>query len=71
MDVALEVAWEFVEYRGGPDALRDVVVGALEDRPLGGITGWVARRILTDGNLRRLIRFVLDLAVREIRTFTR
>lgn len=66
MEIALEVAWEFIEWLGGADDLRDIIVKALGDRPLGKLTGWAARQILTDANLRRIVELVLDLAVREI-----
>lgn len=70
MEIALYVAWELIERWGGEAVLRELVIDAVEETRFGRVGGWLARRFLTEGNLRRLVRFVLELSVRELRLFT-
>jgi hypothetical protein len=68
MRIALDAAWEFVQQHGGTAALRQVVARYVDARlpgPLGPLTGWIVRRLLSDSTLRRVLQFVLELAVRE------
>jgi hypothetical protein len=73
MRIALDAAWQFVQQHGGTAALREVVSRYLDARlpgPLGPLTGWIVRRLLTDTTLRRVLQFVLELAVCETHAST-
>jgi hypothetical protein len=69
MEIALAVCWELLDNYLGVERLRDLIVAEIKDRPFGRVTGWIARRILTEGTIRRLLRFVINLAVSELRVF--
>lgn len=66
MDMAVDIAWQFVDQRGGVNALRDRIADSIPFLPkfLGK---WLLGRLLTKGTARRLIQFVLELAVREMK----
>lgn len=66
MEAAEAVAWMFLESRGGFVGLRERVV---EAAPFRFVTGRVIRWLFNEERARALIRFVLELAVREVRRF--
>jgi len=66
MDIAVDVAWEFVQGRGGLRAVRDVLAHHVPVLPAFA-TRWLIKRVVNEGVARKLIRFVLELAVREMR----
>lgn len=66
MNVATEVAWVFASRRGGVAALRDRVSGAIPYLP-GWMGRWLLGRLLNETTARKLIQFVLELAVREMK----
>lgn len=66
MDIAIEVAWAFADRRGGVSALRDRISNAVPFLP-GFLSRWLLGRLLNKTVARRLIQFVLELAVREMK----
>lgn len=69
MDIALEVAWAFAEKRGGVDAIRDKVSTAVPFLP-GFMSRWLLGRLLNKTVAKRMVQFVLELAVREMKKLT-
>lgn len=67
MEIALDVSWGFIEERGGTAALRDRIASHLP------LPDFIERRLLgfffNEARAKKLIRFVLELAVREVRKF--
>lgn len=73
MEIALDAAWRFVQAHGGASALREVLARYVDARlpgPLGPLTGWIIRRLLSDGTLRHVLQLVIELAVRETHAST-
>lgn len=67
MDIAVGSVWAFISDRGGLDGIRDRIAGAFGGILPGIVKRFLVGRILSDSAVLRLIRFVLELAVREIR----
>lgn len=67
MDVALNVAWDWIQRHGGLDALRERIIDALGDSLPGRLVAPLVRWLLKPAVLERIIRGVLELAVAEIR----
>ncbi len=67
MAIALDVAWGFVAGRGGVKAVRDRIARALP------LPDFIERRLLgfflNESRVKKIVRFVLELAVREVRRF--
>lgn len=67
MEIAVEVIWRFVQERGGLQAIRDLITREVQIPVIGAVARWVASQLVTERVARRLIRLILELAVREIR----
>lgn len=67
MDIAVDASMQFIAQHGGVDALRDRIAGAFGGILPGFLKRFVVGRMLSEGVIRRIIRFVLELAVRELR----
>lgn len=67
MAIALDVAWGFVTRRGGLEAVRERIAQVLP------LPGWIEKKLLgfllSESRAKKIVRFVLELAVRELRKF--
>ena len=68
MQLAEETVWSFVSHRGGLKAVRELIA---REAGLGPrfVRAMVARVLVSEKNARRLIRFLIELAVRELNRF--
>lgn len=72
MELAVDVAWDFIVTRGGYEALRDRLTAELDRILPGLIARTLVRWLFNERLAKALIRFVLELAVREMKDgFTR
>ena len=63
MEVALEVVWGFVEGQGGLGHFRDLVAKWVPGP--GFIKRWLINRLINRELARRMVQFVIELAVRS------
>lgn len=67
MELAVDVAWGFIESYGGLAAVRDLVARGLDQVLPGFAASAIARWLVTERVARGLIRLVLEFAVREMK----
>ena len=67
MEIAVDVIRSFIGPRGGAKAVREAVARNPISR-FGRIRRWITRTLLTPDSIEGAIRFVLELAVAELKT---
>lgn len=66
MELVLNVAWSLVQEQAGTAKLRNRLIGALDLVLPGAVARQMVRWLVTDAVVRGAVRFVLELAVREM-----